>query len=183
MWSLSCQSSGHFLDYLHWCECYLVVSLEWGRLKIFLLCHLPWKFGFCFGLLFLLNYKPMTQITSSSDFIFVNSNHNPIKIPSFFLCLTCPIPFIYYFYICDIIFIVWYYCLTVLSLLNEVVSWYKRETYLPTTIYLTVLRALYKRCTLYKFVDFVCFSYFWLWVVSWKTIHRELTGETWFPFS
>lgn len=39
--SLFCQSSGNFLGYLHWNECFLIVSLGGGELRVFLLKHLP----------------------------------------------------------------------------------------------------------------------------------------------
>ena len=41
--SLFCQSSGCFLGYLHWCECYLVVSVRQGELSILQLGYLPQK--------------------------------------------------------------------------------------------------------------------------------------------
>jgi len=52
--SLSCQFLGHFLIYLHWCGCYLVVSVGPDELRVLLLCHLPRKLlvftCFCFSL-------------------------------------------------------------------------------------------------------------------------------------
>lgn len=38
-----CQYPLHILDYIHLCGCYLVVSVGWGELSVFLLCCLPWK--------------------------------------------------------------------------------------------------------------------------------------------
>lgn len=39
--SLFCQALGCFLDHLHWCEYYLVVSMGQSELSAFHLCHLP----------------------------------------------------------------------------------------------------------------------------------------------
>ena len=41
MESLLCLSLGHFLGSLHRCECYVVLSMGWSELRIFVLCHLP----------------------------------------------------------------------------------------------------------------------------------------------
>lgn len=47
---LLCQSSVHFLAYLQWCGCYLVVSVGWDEVRVLLLGHLPRKFWYLYNI-------------------------------------------------------------------------------------------------------------------------------------
>lgn len=41
---------GHFLAYLQWCGCYLVVSVGWDEVRVLLLGHLPRKFWYLYNI-------------------------------------------------------------------------------------------------------------------------------------